>query len=158
MVVFKRGIFSLIRAIAMAVFGAPALALIISFFTENILIITIPSGTAGLWLLYLAIFSENISFEIGEDGNFKYIQRGNVKLELNLKEYYCGYRTKTSDGSADDLTLRLYKADDSEAQINLDCTALGISKFHKMYALIESYAAKEDNKLEVRKSSKKAGK
>ena len=149
--VFRRGIFSLLWSLLLAVVGGPFLGFIISWFTEDMYIILIPAILVSLWLLYSAIFSENIRFEIDEDGMFRYIKRKKIEKELNLKEYYCGYRTKVSDGTTDDLRLNLLKTDDSEDKFDIDCTPLGTSKFHKMFFLIEGYCAKSSNKLEVKK-------
>ena len=155
MQIFKRGIFSLIKSLGLAVLGPIVLAIIIYFFTENMMIIIIPPAIVGLWLLKLAIFSENIRFEIEKTGQFRYIQRNEIKLNINLSEYYCGYRAKTSDGSADNLTLSLLKVDGKSEEERIDCTALGLSKFYKMYDLIESYTKKENIKMQAVKKKEK---
>lgn len=157
MLVFKRGLFSLIKSILIALVAPVILYFIILIFTDNVGILYGVSGIAFIFLIVSAIFSENIKFEI-EGEQFRYYLRNKIKTDINLKDYSCGYHSRTTDGSADDLTLYLVNLKTNE-ESNIDCTALGIRKFHKMYAEIERLSVKENKKLETKKrlDTKKKG-
>ena len=147
--VYKRGFFSYIGSLTVAIVTPVFVWFIASIFTENIYILYGPSAVIFLFLIYSTIFKENIKFEI-EDGEFKYFQKGKLKRELNLKEYYSGYRVKTSDGSADIIMLYLAKIGDEQEEVDIDCTALGTIKFYKMYETIKEYAKEKVEKLEAK--------
>lgn len=151
MKVYKRGIISLIWSLILAVFGGAFVGFIIYLFYQNMYVYIGVPIIITLLMGYGAIFKENIKFELEEE-QLRYFEKKNLVHSLDLSEYYVGYRTKTSDGSADYIYLNLQNEDSNESMIEIDCTPLGTSKFYKMYNDLENYAKKpETQKLETQK-------
>ena len=151
MKVYKRGIVSFIWSMIIAVFGSAALFFVVSMFTRNSYILFSIPGVVLLMSVYMAVFSENIRFEIQEE-EFKYIKRGKVRNTFDLRNCYSGYKVRTSDGSADNIQLYLVEKNTNQAEeISIDCTALGVNKFYKMYEDIKKFTEEKPEKLEVKK-------
>ena len=150
---FGRGIMSLVWSLILAVGGGVFLWFVISIFTENSLIIYGISGGLFAIMTYMAIFSENIKFEI-TGSNFKYYKRAKLVNDLDLKEYTSGYRQKSSDGSVDDITLTLVNKKTEEV-IQIDATPIGSRKFFEMYELIDVYAKHVAKLKTVKKGDRK---
>jgi|GEM_PF-810393 len=140
--VFKRGVISLIWSLILAIGGAGFVFFISWIFTEEIEALNFILSGATLFLLgFSAIFGENISITINGN-NLKYTKRNKVIHDLDLTEYASGYKTRHSDGTADDLRLILAPIGGGE-EINIDCTPIGTNKFHKMYGIVENLTGKE---------------
>jgi len=147
MKLYKRGIFSLVKSIFVALFAPVALFFVLSIFTDNALIMYSICAAALLWLLYTGIFNENIKFEISEDGILNYYVRNNLKNTFELKKCTIGYKCKSTNGDADNISLQIITKDIEEF---IDCTPLGMTKFYKMYAEIEQYTNKQDKKIKLK--------
>jgi hypothetical protein len=94
---YRRSFFSLIKGIIIAPFGGLAAAIVLHFFL-SIFISYIVGGAITAILLYMAIFSENIRFELDGDGTFRYFKKGALRNTFNLPEYRIGYYAKTEAG------------------------------------------------------------
>ena len=149
---FKRGIWSLLKSLLVAVAAPVALFFVVSIFTEKSwLLYGIPS-IAFVFLVYCAIFSENIRFII-EGNRLEYYKRSKLETyDLNL--YDVGYRAKTTDGDPDHIYLYLTKKGEEDS-ISIDCTPLGLSKFYKMYELLETSSEKKVHKVQTKKKGDK---
>ena len=148
---FKRGIWSFIKSLTIAVVTPVFVFFITGLFTENIWIATGVAALIFIFLIYMTIFSENIKFVV--DGEkLEYYKRKRLET-YNLKECVVGYRAKTTNGSADHLYLEILNKKTKESK-DIDCTALGLNKFYKMYDLIEAASANKATKMETKKKGK----
>ena len=148
---FKRGIWSFIKSLTVALVAPIALFFVVSIFTDNLLILAGLSALAFLFLIYSTIFSENIKFVI-EGDILNYYKMSKLKT-YNLKDYVVGYNAKTTDGDPDHIYLELVGKESGE-ELSIDCTALGLSKFYQMYELIESTSITKSTKIETKKKGK----
>jgi len=155
MKVFKRGIFSFIKSIIIAIVTGVFLWFILGLFewfqVNQIALYAIPGGIT-LILLYRSFFSENIKIEIEEDGTLRYFKNRKLRETINLKESMVGYSVKTRDGSAEVADLYIYEA--GAKDITIDCEPLGITKFYRMYEEIKVYAKEQSDKLETKQKNK----
>ena len=154
---FKRSAISLIWSLILAVGGSVAIFFLSLIFFDEITVINfVIAGAILLVMGYMSIFSENISFELS-GSSFKYFKRGKLKKELDLKKYTAGYKTRHSEGTADDLSLYLSPVDGKGEEIVIDCTPIGTNKFHKMYELMRANSA-ETPPEKMKTVTKKKGK
>jgi hypothetical protein len=138
---YRRSFFSLIKGIIIAPFGGLVAAIILHFFLSAF-ISYITGGAITAILLYMAIFSENIRFELDGDGTFRYFKKGALRNTFNLSEYRIGYYAKTESGvfGNNDIQLKLLNTEGEETDI--EATSLGTSRFYSMFAEMEKYAIK----------------
>lgn len=141
---FKRGIISILWSTLIAIATPVFLYFIISIFTENRIILFSVPTVVFIFLILQTIFGENIKIEIN-DNKFKYYKKNELLHDLDLKNYAAGYRAKTSDGTADSLTLQLVEVKTGE-ELFLDCTSLGQTKFYNMYETVSNVTETTDSK------------
>ena len=144
MKVYKRGVFSLIKSLLIAIIAPVFLGFLISAFTDNMIFILAIPAAIFLFLLKSAIFSENIKFELSESGEFKYYVRNNLKETYNLADCSIGYSAKSTNGDEDYIYLTIVN---SEGENRIECTALELNKFYKMYEEMEAFTIKQEKKV-----------
>lgn len=151
MQVYKRTLWMLLKGLLLAPFAAAAAYFIGSIFIANTTLLLALAALIFVALVYLAIFSENIRFEL-EDGTLRYYQRGKLRHEFDLDSCAAGYRRKSERGllGSHDITLEI--ADLATGQETfLDCSPLGLGGFERMFAAIESRTPKrEENVLRAK--------
>lgn len=143
MTVYKRNAFGLIKSLGLAVGGAVAVGIIawvicsfISIAETTALFISVGIAVLILiFMVYSAIFSENIAFELYPDGRFRYIKNGKLQNEYNLTQCQVGYKTRTGRNVNTDLKLQIVPPTGESHFI--DASPLGSWKFHDMFAAME---------------------
>ena len=151
MQVYKRTMFSLIRGLIIAPCGGFAAFVITQFFLPT-LICVILGLAAAVALIYMAVFSENIHFELDDDGTFRYFKKGKLENTFALASYRLGYHRKTEWGilGNNNIDLKLLDAEDEETVI--EAGPLGTAQFDEMFACMEKYSIKD---IEVLSAEKK---
>jgi hypothetical protein len=139
---FTRRFTSFVTSAITAVFGAGAVALIVSFFTRSILILSTVATAALLFGLYLTVFSENIHFEV-EGDQFRYFKRKQLQQSLRISEYQVGYHEKTGGYSTTTRQLNFQKADGSEPPFTIDIAPIGQGQFYELWALLDARRVKD---------------
>jgi hypothetical protein len=139
---YKRSAFELIKGIILAPFGGLFVFIVVRFFTRNPLIGWGLPVLAAAALIYMALFSEDIYFEIDDSGEFRYFKRRTLQKSLNLKSCLVGYRRKSESGILGNhyITLRILDTEGDNEEYNVDCGPLGVNRFHSMYQRMESLA------------------
>lgn len=148
MQVFKRKLWQMVKGLILAPFGAVLVYIIGGFFTENMTLLGAVAAAVFLLLVYMAIFSENIRFELEDSGTLRYYKKGSLKHEFDLSNCAAGYRRKSERGllGSHDITLEI--ADLSTGQeFFLDCSPLGLGGFERMFAGIESHTPKQEENI-----------
>jgi predicted Rdx family selenoprotein len=146
---YKRTLFELIKGIVIAPFSAFAAHIILGLFTSNAIVVLGIPALAGLAILYLAVFSENIRFELEPDGVFRYYKRGIPQNTFNLKTCYIWYHRKSEGGfpPSHDITLTVRDTAAGEDEIRIDCGPLGLNQFNEMFAGMEEFTMKDKTVL-----------
>ena len=148
MKVYKRSTIIMIRESSYAVFGGLVAFFITSLFTENYLICATVAVVLLLVMLYWALISSLIQFEI-DNNEFRYFKKGKLVQSYNLENCTIRYSIRTKGMDSDIYFYILdYSKGDEEFQIN--ASALGANRFNKMYSDLEKIVAKEET-LEVLK-------
>jgi hypothetical protein len=134
---------------------AAALVYVVSYnFTDRFFVIWGLSAFVFFLLIYMAVFSENIYFELTSDGKLRYFKKGNLLKTFDLSKCNVGYHRRTETTvfilSSHDITLRILQ-DGSEEEI--DCSPIGLTQFTEMFEQIEKFSA---NKIEVLVAGAKA--
>ncbi|MDR2552141.1 MAG: hypothetical protein LBD31_03105 [Treponema sp.] len=148
MKVFRRTWFSMIRGLIIAPFGGLAI------FMAGQLLLPVPVcavlgiGAAAI-LAYWAIFSENIHFEVDDDGMFRYYKRGKVQNTFELPHYKIGYYRKTEWGILGDNRIDLKLYDEQGEQTEIEAGPLGTSQFTEMFETMEKYAIKNSETMDA---------
>jgi hypothetical protein len=141
---YKRSLFELGKGVVIAFFvGAAAYVVIGIFASAALFSLGIPI-LATLALLYIAIFSEDIYFELEPDGLFRYYKRRVLQNTFNLKQCCIAYHRKSEGGfpPTHDITLTIVDAGGDE-ETGLDCSPLGLGQFNEMFAEMENFAMKD---------------
>lgn len=125
--VYKRSISKMIFSIIGAPIGGVIVAGITSFFLDTKIAVGIGIFVC-LVLIYMAIFSDSIKFEI-EGTTLRYFAKNKLVKEYELKGANVSYNIRQSS-TADDVNLYI------NGDI-IDCAPLGLNKFDMMYAEIE---------------------
>ena len=91
-------------------------------------------------MLYYALVSSNIYFELLPDGRLRYYKSGKLKQTFDATKCSIGYyREKTCYFAADSLSLTiLTEGDDDETSI--ECDALGSGAFMEMYKALRNFS------------------
>jgi hypothetical protein len=151
MEVYKRTVFSMIKGIIIS-----PLSGILVFLLAQILPIPVPlCALAGIvvaaLLLYMAVFSENIYFELEDDGTFRYFNKGTLKNTFELSKCSIGYHRKTEWGifGSNNIDLKILDAEGKETGI--EAGPLGTGQFEDMFEEMEKYAIKDVEVLEAAK-------
>jgi hypothetical protein len=98
-------------------------------------------------LLYMALFSENIYFELDDDGSFRYFKRGRQEQSFDLKTCRIGYRRKSESGLFGNHDIDLKISDGEDTETSIDAAPLGVSQFHAMFEDMEEFAIKDDEPI-----------
>lgn len=144
MKVYKRSLGVLLKSLVSAPCAALFVYLAASFFTSDIRILYGLPILIFLALFYLAVFSENIRFELDGCGRLKYFQKGRLKQTFHLEECAAGYRQNSTGGffGSHDITLEVLCLTNGQATA-IDCSPIGLRRFERMYEEIKEYADEE---------------
>jgi hypothetical protein len=139
--------FNLVKSILIAPFTGIVVYIIAQvFLSERVsLIVGVAAGAA---LLYMAFFSENILFELDDDGAFRYVKRGRPENSFALGGCRIGYRRKSRSGifsGSNDINLRILDGEGKET--NLDASPIGTDQFMSMFEQMEKYALKDEEPI-----------
>ena len=159
---FKRGLWSLIKSLTVAIFAPAFVFFIVLMFSSSYFVPAIVAGLVFIFAFYTSLFSENIRFVI-ENGEFKYFKNGKLKETFILKETNFRYRIKsTSDGTGTSHDINLYvsklsdiKDTDEISETLIDCSPIGIRKFEKMFDLLGGESNSKTVKLKTKKKEDK---
>ena len=147
MQVYRRSLLVMLKGFLMAPCSAVLVYFVLNIFVDSTLILFGVSVLVFAVLLYVAVFSENIRFELDEDGTLRYFQKGRLKKTYKLEEYLLGYYSK-SDRLTTDITLRILHAESGEEE-SLDCSPLGERNFHNLFTSIKAHTKEEPEVLKV---------
>jgi hypothetical protein len=98
---------------------------------------------AAAFLAYSTLFSENIHFELDDDGTFRYFNRGQLKNTFELSKYSLGYHRRTERGllGNNDIRLKLVNLEGEETDI--EAGPLGTTQFNTMFEEMEKFSIVE---------------
>jgi hypothetical protein len=102
-------------------------------------------------LLYMAVFSENIHFELDDDGTFRFFKKGTLKNTFELSKCHIGYYRKTEWGIFGNNYITLNILDPEGKETGIDAGPLGTGQFKDMFEEMEKYAIKDVEVLEAAK-------
>ena len=147
MLIYKRSLWIMFKGLLMAPCAAVVAFFVLNIFVNNSLVLLGVPFLIFLTLIYLAVFSENIRFELDSDGTLRYFQKGKLKGSYRLEEYMVGYHSK-SDGTSTDITLHILNASNGEEE-RIDCSPIGKRKFSDMYAKLKLHTKEEPEVLKA---------
>ena len=150
MKVYKRTLFSMIKGIIIAPFGGLFVFIIGQIFLPVPLCAVLGVITAAI-ILYISVFSENIYFELDDDGTFRYFKMGALKNTFKLSDFRIGYYRKTEWGILGLNNIDLKIADANGEVTEIDAGPLGTAQFDKMFEEMEKYAIKDIETLSAGK-------
>jgi len=89
-----------------------------------------------LLVLYHVFFGNRIRFEV-EGPSFRYFEKGNLITQIdNLSAYVGGFSQKTKNDDVVEQYLYLKALDGSTDALEIDCFALSVKQFNKMFELL----------------------
>jgi len=144
MQVYKRTQFNLIKGIIIAPVTGVVFHFIAQMFIPDIIICSLIGLAAAGALLYIALFGENIYFELDNDGAFRYYKWGKPEQTFTLGQCRVSYRRKNESGFFGSYDIKLKIRDDKTAETIIDASALGGDQFTEMFAKMEKYAIKDE--------------
>jgi hypothetical protein len=150
---YKRTPFSMIQGLIVTPFGALAVFIISQVLPIPLWFSVILGIAAGAFLAYSNILSENIYFELDDNGTFRYFQRGKLKNTFELSQYSAGYHRRTEHGILGNNNIRLKLLNTSGEETEIDAGPLGTTQFNEMFAEMEKFSIK--NEVEVLEAGKK---
>jgi hypothetical protein len=141
----------MIRGLIIAPFGG-----LLLFFLGQILLpvwicVILGIAVAG-FLVYIAVFSENIYFELDDDGTFRYHKMGKLQNTFELSKYRIGYHRKTEWGILGDNNIKFKLQDEQGEQTDIEAGPLGTKQFNEMFEAMEQYSIKDIETLEANKN------
>jgi hypothetical protein len=138
----------MIKGIIMAPFGGLLVFVLAQLFLPPFLLCAV-LGAAAAVIVYLAVFSKNIYFELDDSGTFRYFKKGTLRNTFELSKYRTGYYRRTEWGlfGSTDINLKLLDAEGEETEI--DAGPLGRARFEEMYKEMEKYAIKDIEVLDA---------
>lgn len=144
MFVYKRSLWVMIKGLIMAPFAGVVAVIILGFFVTNPLILYGVPVLASLVLVYMALFSENIRFELDRDGQLRYFKRGRLLHQFALAECAAGYHRRSEGGfpPTHDITLQMIRLSDGE-ETAIDCSPIGLRRFEELYTEIKAHTGGE---------------
>jgi hypothetical protein len=148
MKVYKRTIFSMVRGIIISPFTGILVFVLAQIFLSIPLSAAAGIGTAAV-LLYIAVFSENIHFELEDNGTFRYFQKGALKHTFKLSECRVGYYRRTEWGILGNNDISLKILDDEGDETNIEAGPLGTGQFEDMFEEMEKHAIQNIEVLEA---------
>jgi hypothetical protein len=153
MQVYKRTLFSMIRGIIVAPFSGLLVFIIAQLIFPSLLPLCAIIGVlVAALIVYIAVFSENIYFELEDDGTFRYYKKGVLQTTYELARYRIGYHRKTEWGLLGNNDIRLKFLDDAGEETEIDAGPLGTTQFDDMFASMEKYAIKDIETLSAGKN------
>jgi hypothetical protein len=127
---------------------APVTGAVLYFVAQLIIPSLIICGLIGLAaaaaLLYMAFFSENIYFELDDDGAFRYFKRSNQEMSFNLTTCRVGYRRKSESGIFGNHDINLQILDSEDKEHSIDAAPIGVGQFTTMFTEMEKHAIKDE--------------
>jgi hypothetical protein len=149
MKVYKRTIFNMIKGIIIS-----PLSGILVFLLAQILLpvplCAILGIAVGALLMYMAVFSENIYFELEDDGTFRYYKNGALKNTFELSKCHIGYHRRTEWGIFGNNNIDLKILDAEGEETGIEAGPLGTGQFEDMFEEMEKYAIKNVELLEAK--------
>jgi hypothetical protein len=141
MKVYKRTFFSMIKGIIIAPFGGILVYFLAQIFL-SVAICAVLGVVVAAALLYMAIFSENIYFELDDNGAFRYYKKGALKETFELAKCGVGYYRKTEWGlfGSNDIDLKILDAEGNETRI--EAGPLGTGQFEDMFGEMEKHTVR----------------
>jgi hypothetical protein len=100
-------------------------------------------------LMYMAVFSENIYFELEDDGTFRYFKKGTLKNTFELSKCRIGYHRRTEWGIFGNNNIDLDILDAEGEKTGIEAGPLGTRQFEDMFGEMEKYAIKNIEVLEA---------
>jgi hypothetical protein len=140
---YKRSTLGLVKSIVQA----PLSGVLVFFITQMFLplpVCLILGLAAAAILLYMAFFSENIFFELEDDGVFRYYKRGRPEHTFDLTNCRIGYYRKSESGFAGSHDINLHILDGEGNEANIDAAPLGVTGFHEMFEAMGQFALKDE--------------
>ena len=145
MKVYKRSLWSMLFSILLAPCAAVVVYIALNFFINTFWILICASALAFIILLYMAVFSENIRFELDDNGKMRYFKKGILKNTYELEQYLLSYHSKNGGGGTN-ITLHFHHIDSGKEE-SIDCSPLGKSCFADFYAEIKAYTKEQPEVL-----------
>ncbi|MDR2528730.1 MAG: hypothetical protein LBD04_06925 [Synergistaceae bacterium] len=137
MQVYKRSLWVMVKGLIYAPPSGFVVYIAARFFTDNDAI----AGGLGvlmfLSLAYLSVFSENVYFELEQNGVFRYYKRGKLQSAHDVKKCQVGYRRKSSSSflSTDDIQLDIQE--EGKEKVTIDCSPIGETRFYKLFEKLD---------------------
>jgi hypothetical protein len=152
---YKRSPVELIKGIVIALVTGVAASIIIGIFTPSPLFGLGVPALLSIALLYIAIFSEDVFFELEPDGLFRSYKRRILQHTFDLKNCYIAYRRKSEGGfpPTHDITLTILDTAGEGEEVSLDCGSLGLNQFTEMWREMENFALKNREVLSAKADS-----
>jgi hypothetical protein len=150
MKIYKRTLFSLIKGIVIAPLSGILVFILAQIFLSVPLCAVLGIATAGA-LLYMTVFSENIYFELGDSGTFRYFKKGTLKNTFDLSKCRIGYYRRTEWGifGNNDIDLKILDAEGKETGI--EAGPLGTAQFEDMFEEMEKFTVNDIEVLDAAK-------
>ena len=148
MQVYKRTMFSMIKGIIIAPFTGLLVFILAQLLLPVPVCIILGLAAAGT-LVYMALISENIYFELDDNGAFRYYQKGSLKNTFDLGTCRIGYKRKTEWGFLGNNDIKLQIIDGANEEIFIDSGPLGTTQFHAMFERMEKYAIPDTETLKA---------
>jgi hypothetical protein len=152
---YKRSLFELIKGVVIAFVTGVVVSMIIGIFTRNAIFARGVPALLTSALLYIAIFSEDVFYELETDGLFRSYKRRILQHTFDLKNCYIAYRRKSEGGfpPTHDITLTIMDAAGEGDEVSLDCGPLGLTQFTEMWREMENFAIKDTEVLSAKADS-----
>jgi hypothetical protein len=143
MQVYRRTVFSLIIGVIGAPFSGILVFIITQVFIHSIPLCAILGVGVAVLVVYMTVISENIFFELDDDGAFRYFKQGALKNTFTLPSCRLGYHRKSESGLFGNhyITLKILDAENTETDI--DTGPLGVTQFYKMFEEMEKFSIKD---------------
>jgi hypothetical protein len=151
MQVYKRTTFSMLKGIIIAPFSG-ILVFIVAQILLPVPVCAVLGVAVAALIVYITIFSENIYFELEDDGTLRYFKKGTLQNTLDLSQYKIGYHRKTEWGILGNNDIRLQFLNTGGEESEIDASPIGTTQFNEMFASMEKYAIKD---VEVLAAGKK---
>jgi hypothetical protein len=139
----------MIKGIIIAPFGGLLIFVLAQIFLPPFPLCAVLGVAAAVIIVYITVISENIYFELDDDGTFRYFKKGTLQNTFELSKYRTGYYRRTEWGlfGSTDINLKLRDAEGEETEI--DAGPLGRARFEEMYKEMEKYAIKDIEVLDA---------
>jgi hypothetical protein len=148
---YKRSTFGLVKSIVQAPLSGVLVFFITQIFLPGPVCLILGLAVAAI-LLYMAFFSENIFFELEDDGVFRYFKGGKPENTFNLKNCRIGYYRRSESGFSGNHNINLHILDGEGQEADIDAAPLGATGFHEMFEEMQKFAIKNEP---IRAGSKK---